>query len=49
MVELTFNAEDGRSFQLKIPVGEFPLWRNRIGSVSGAVRHRFDPLLGTVG
>ena len=28
---------------------EFPLWRERIGGVLGALGHRFDPWPGTVG
>ena len=28
---------------------EFPLWRNRIGGISGARGHRFNPQPGTVG
>ena len=28
---------------------EFPLWHNGIGSILGALGHRFDPQPGTVG
>ena len=35
--------------EIKETIEEFLLWCNRIGSISGALGHRFDPWPSTVG
>ena len=39
----------GKDKSIGRSIREFPLWYNRIGSISGALGYGFDPQPGTVG